>query len=75
MWTHKSQKKELEYLGHIMTLAKYNLLRLLMQSKIKGKGNVGRRRIAWLSNLNVTVILWWFHWNPPIEDEIGRRRR
>lgn len=45
------KKRKLEYLGHIMRGSKYTLLRLIMQGKIKGRRNVGRRRVSWLKNL------------------------
>ena len=43
--------RKLQYLGHIMRGQRYEMLRLIMQGKIKGKRNVGRRRISWLRNL------------------------
>ncbi|CAG9836622.1 unnamed protein product, partial [Diabrotica balteata] len=42
---------KLEYLGHIMRGEKYELLRNIMQGKIKGRRSVGRRKISWLRNL------------------------
>jgi hypothetical protein len=45
------KRRKLEYLGHVMRGQKYALLQLIMQGKIRGKRNVGRRRIFWLKNL------------------------
>lgn len=50
MYTVKRRK--LEYLGHIMrNETKYKLLKCILQGKVEGKRNVGRRRISWLKNL------------------------
>jgi hypothetical protein len=43
--------RKIQYLGHIMRGEKYVLLRLIMQGKIQGKRNPGRRKISWLRNL------------------------
>ncbi|CAG9827057.1 unnamed protein product [Diabrotica balteata] len=43
--------RKLEYLDHITRCAKYEILRLIMQGKIRGKRSIGRRRISWLRNL------------------------
>jgi Reverse transcriptase (RNA-dependent DNA polymerase) len=45
------KKKKLQYIGHIMRNSKYTLLQLIMQGKILGKRNIGRRRMSWLKNL------------------------
>lgn len=45
------KKRKLQYLGHIMRGPKYALLQLIVQGKISGKRNIGRRRISWLKNL------------------------
>ncbi|CAG9827720.1 unnamed protein product, partial [Diabrotica balteata] len=38
--------RKLEFLGHIMRGKKYELLRNIMQGKIKGRRSVGRRKIS-----------------------------
>lgn len=43
--------RKLQYLGHIMRGNKYELMRVIMQGKIKGKRSIGRRRLSWLRNL------------------------
>ncbi|CAG9827859.1 unnamed protein product [Diabrotica balteata] len=43
--------RKLKYLGHIMRGEKYEILRNIMQGKIKGKRSVARRKISWLRNL------------------------
>ena len=48
LWT---EKLDTQYLGHIMKGRRYEMLKLIMQGKIKGKRNVGGRRISWLRNL------------------------
>lgn len=45
------KERKLQYLGHISRNQKYGLLQLIIQGKIQGKRNVGRRRISWLRNL------------------------
>lgn len=45
------KKRKLKYLGCIMRVQKFTLLRNIMQSKSKGKRSVGRRQISWLRNL------------------------
>ena len=45
------KKRKLRYLGHIMRGQKYTLLQLIVQAKIYGKRNIGRRRVSWLKNL------------------------
>lgn len=45
------KKRKLQYLGHIMRGPKYALLQLIMQGKIGGRRNIGRRRVSWLKNL------------------------
>lgn len=45
------KKRKLEYLGHIMRGPKYRLLQLILQGKISGTRNIGRRRVSWLKNL------------------------
>jgi hypothetical protein len=44
--------RKLEYIGHIMrNKQRYNILKLILQRKIKRKVNVGRRMISWMKNL------------------------
>lgn len=43
--------RKLQYLGHMMRGNKYELMRVIMQGKIKGKRSIGRRRLSWLRNL------------------------
>ena len=47
--TIKSRK--LQSLGHIMRGQRYEMLKLIMQGKIKERRNVGRRKISLLRNL------------------------
>lgn len=42
------EMRNLKCLGHIIGEEKYKILRLIMQGKIKGKRNIGRRRISGL---------------------------
>lgn len=50
--------RKLQYLGHIMRGQRYEMLRLIMQGKKKGRRSIGRRRISWLRNLRD-----WFNWS------------
>ncbi|CAG9836759.1 unnamed protein product [Diabrotica balteata] len=45
------KRRKLEYLGHVMKGKKYALLQLIIQGKIRGKRNVGRRKLSWIKNL------------------------
>lgn len=45
------KRRKLEYLGHVLRGDRYNILKLIIQGKIKGKRTIGRRRISWLRNL------------------------
>jgi hypothetical protein len=50
MYTVKRRK--LEYFGHIMRNdTKYRLLQVILQGKVFGRREAGRRRISWLKNL------------------------
>lgn len=45
------KKRKLEYLGHLMRGQKYTFLQNIMQGKIQGRRNPGRRRMSWMRNL------------------------
>lgn len=49
--TTGSEKRKLQYLGHIMRGPRYKTLQLIVQGKIEGKKSVGRRRMSWFGNL------------------------
>ena len=43
--------RKLQYLGHVMRGQRYEMLRLIIQGKIRGGRSIGRRRVSWLKNL------------------------
>lgn len=44
------KRRKLEYFGHVMRGARYSLLRLIMEGKIRRKRIIGRRRVSWFRN-------------------------
>lgn len=43
--------RKTQYFGHIMTGPKYEILRLIIEGKIKGKRSIGRRQNSWLKDM------------------------
>lgn len=61
---HTIKRRKLEYLGHVTRGERYGLLQLIIQGKILGRRNIGRRRISWLCNLR--------EWNNTSSKELFR---
>lgn len=45
------EKRKLKYLGRLMRGEKYILLHNIMQGKIEGRRNPGRRKMSWVRNV------------------------
>jgi len=45
------KRKKTAYLGHIMHNIKYELLRRIIQRKIKERKEVGCKKLSWLRNI------------------------
>jgi hypothetical protein len=44
-------KTKITYLGHLMRHEECSMLQIMLQGKIEGKRNVGRKRKSWLQNI------------------------
>ena len=45
------KRRKLEYFGHMLRGPKYRLLQTIIQGRIEGKREIGRKCLSWLRNL------------------------
>lgn len=45
------KERKIQYLGHVMRGEKYELLRIVLEGKIKGKRSIGIRQNSWLKDI------------------------
>ena len=45
------KRRKLAYLGHIMRGERYEILRFIIEGKLKGKRSIGRRQNSWMKDL------------------------
>lgn len=45
------KKRKIGYFGHVLRARKYELLKLIIQGKIKNHRGPGRRKFSWMKNI------------------------